>query len=419
MRIQSRFILLTAVRWLPVGLVIPVLVLMLQARGLSLADVGLMLALYSVVTLLLELPTGGLADVLGRRPVIVASSLTSLMGLVVAGLAARPVLLGLAVILLAVGRALSSGPLEAWFVDEARAVDDSADIQPGLARAGAAEALSLGAGAVVGGALPAAAAALVPTLEVSGTQPLISLSAPFLLAALVSGVHAGLVLLMVQEGRRPRTRGDVAANIATTIRTGLTQAARGVVLRRVLLTSGAVGVVLSTLELLSPGAFAPKLGGAETGTAGYGVLVAVGFAVTAAGSLLAPRLGARLGGRGRAAALALLLAAPAALAVSAQPLPAAVTGYLVVYALLGAVGPLTSAILHDEVREEERSTALSVQSLLLQAGGAGASVGVGVLAEQAGLTAGFAVAAAACLIGAWLMGRPRPLPARSADVEAV
>lgn len=409
---QSRFVLLTAVRWLPVGIVVPVLVLMLQARGLTLAQVGLMMALYSVVTMLLELPTGGLADVVGRRPVIVASSLASLSGLVVAGLAAQPVLLSLAVTLLAIGRALSSGPLEAWFVDEARRQDHRADIQPGLARAGAAEALSIGAGAIVGGALPAVAVAWVPSLGPSGTQPLISLSAPFLVAAVVSGLHAALVVLLVREAPRPRASGDIRDNVVTTVRTGLTQAARGVVLRRVLLASGSVGVVLSTVELLSPGAFTPKLGGAETGTAGYGALVAVGFAMTAAGSLLAPRLGARLGSRGRAAALALLLAAPATVAVAAQPLPTAVTGYLLVYALLGAVGPLASAILHDEVREEERSTALSVQSLLLQAGGAGASLGVGVLAGQAGLTAGFAVAAVACLVGALLMVRTEPTAGR-------
>ncbi|MEI2642629.1 MAG: MFS transporter [Candidatus Nanopelagicales bacterium] len=76
-----RLVVLSALRWVPAGLVIPVLVLMLGARGLSLAQTGQMMALYSVVTLSLELPTGGLADAWGRRPVIVASAVLQALSL--------------------------------------------------------------------------------------------------------------------------------------------------------------------------------------------------------------------------------------------------------------------------------------------------------------------------------------------------
>ena len=80
-----RLVVLSALRWVPAGLVIPVLVLMLGARGLSLAQTGQMMALYSVVTLSLELPTGGLADAWGRRPVIVASAVLQALSLLLLG----------------------------------------------------------------------------------------------------------------------------------------------------------------------------------------------------------------------------------------------------------------------------------------------------------------------------------------------
>lgn len=57
---RRRYVGLTALRWLPVGIAAPVTVLLATSRGLSPADVGLTVAVYGAVTLLLELPTGGL-----------------------------------------------------------------------------------------------------------------------------------------------------------------------------------------------------------------------------------------------------------------------------------------------------------------------------------------------------------------------
>ena len=84
--VRRRFVVLTALRWLPTGLLIPVLVVFEQSRGLTLAQVGLVSATAGVVVLLLELPTGGLADALGRRPVLVAATALDLasLGLLVA-----------------------------------------------------------------------------------------------------------------------------------------------------------------------------------------------------------------------------------------------------------------------------------------------------------------------------------------------
>ena len=65
--------MLSGLQWLPVGLVIPVLVLMLRARGLELPVIGGLFAVYTIVVIVLELPTGSLADVLGRRHTLVLS----------------------------------------------------------------------------------------------------------------------------------------------------------------------------------------------------------------------------------------------------------------------------------------------------------------------------------------------------------
>jgi MFS family permease len=145
-----RYAALTGLRWFAVGLVVPVLVLLLQARGLSLAQVGQLMALYGATVVVLELPTGGLADSIGRRPVLAASSLLTAGGSAVLALVGSWWPLVVAMVLLGTGRALGSGPLEAWYVDAVRGPDPDADIGTGISRAQAVEAISLGVGALVG-----------------------------------------------------------------------------------------------------------------------------------------------------------------------------------------------------------------------------------------------------------------------------
>ena len=50
------------IHWFIVGLMTPVLALLQLGKGLSLAQVGLNLALYAGAVVVLELPTGGLSD---------------------------------------------------------------------------------------------------------------------------------------------------------------------------------------------------------------------------------------------------------------------------------------------------------------------------------------------------------------------
>ena len=66
--LTRRYVVLTALHWFPVGLTVPVMVLLAQVRGLTLGEIGFMFAVFGILGALLELPTGGLADVLGRRP---------------------------------------------------------------------------------------------------------------------------------------------------------------------------------------------------------------------------------------------------------------------------------------------------------------------------------------------------------------
>src|SRR5699024_4310979 len=76
------FLTLTATRWMPVGFIVGILVLWMLERGLSLPSAMSAMAVIGFVVLLLELPTSGFADALGRRPVLIVAALANLASMV-------------------------------------------------------------------------------------------------------------------------------------------------------------------------------------------------------------------------------------------------------------------------------------------------------------------------------------------------
>lgn len=405
--VRRRYVGLTALRWLPVGISTPVVVLLASSRGLTAADVGLVFAVHSVVALLLELPTGGLADAIGHRPVLVLSVVLHAAGLLTMVAAHSVVAFAAAYALIGAGRALDSGPLESWFVDAAHSVDAHADLTPGLSRASAADGAGLALGAVVGG--------LAPTLAAGVGSAALAL--PILLATAVDVVYLLAVLaLVVPLGSAPGVSTGAALRggfrEVPRVLTGTGAMVRGdVVLRRLLLIGVLTGVVLSTLELLGPLRFSHLAGDPTRGTAVFGVVTAVSFGAAALGAAVAGPVRRALRGStgGTTATLGVLAAvAIAATALSPAVLPAAVA-YALFYLAAAAAIPLRQQLLHSRVPAERRSTTISVVSFAVMIGGVAGSLLVPRLAEATSATVGF-LAAAGALVGLALISLRLPTP---------
>ena len=112
--LRRRFLVLLAMRWFQTGVQLPVLVLLLRARDLDLTTIGIVTAVYGLTTALFELPTGGLADVVGRRPVLVAAAVMLAAESVLFAVGQVTAVLIVGAVVGGLGRALDSGPLEAW-----------------------------------------------------------------------------------------------------------------------------------------------------------------------------------------------------------------------------------------------------------------------------------------------------------------
>lgn len=404
--LRRRFLLLTALRWFPGGLVLPVLVLLLQARGLDLSYIGTLFALFCVAVAILELPTGGLADAVGRRQVLVLSSLLSSLAFVMFALAQGHGTFLAAFMLFAMGRALSSGPLQAWYVDAVQSVDPAADLRPGLAKEGLVSSVALGSGAVIGGALPALAARVWPDLPASGNTLVISLTVPVWLAAGLLLVATVMLALLMTSPPRSIPEPDVRAvliDVPRAIRSGLSVARRDPGARAVLLSVAAVGLAISATELIAPAYFADLIDDPARATALYGALVSAVFVASGLGSAVAPIV-ARLGrGSMRGAAIASVAGALSYAVLGASTgIVVAAVAYIAVYAALGAADPLRTEQLHHRVTSGERATMLSVESMAGMLGGVLGSLAVPRLVDLFGFAAGWFFCAAALLAAALL-----------------
>jgi hypothetical protein len=390
--------------WLPIGLMMAGMVLLMTERGLSLAQVGLTVTVFSVVTVSLELPTGGLADVVGRRVVLAASAAFTVAGLALMSVSTTFWMFLASGVLKGVARALSSGPATSWYVDTLHGIEGhEADLRPGLARGGAMESVALCVGVLAGGGVPL----LVPPAL------MVPLAAPPLLGAVAAAVLLVVVVFALPEpAHERRSLASVLREVPATVAAGVRLAAGGALLRRLMLAAAASGVVLMIIELLTPGRLAELAGTPERGSLAYAVVAALGFAGSATGSALAPRAARLAGGSARGAIAGTALAALSVGALAATAglggLPGLVSAglaYIVLFVGIAVMAVLCLEMTHKAVTAAERTTVTSTSSLSQQTGGIAANLTIATLAAQAGLAAAWGVTAVVLLSSALLFLR--------------
>jgi hypothetical protein len=396
-RLTRQFVLLRALRWLPIGVVLPFLVLLPQARGLSLGEIGVMLAVHSAVALTLELPSGALADIVGRRHVLLVGAALTTVSLLVFAVASDLVAFAAAIGLLAAGRALISGSLEAWYVDALRLLDPVAPLASGLSRGTAAEGTAMAIGALGGGALVALAGYTAAALAAAG-------AALIYFAAVAVLVHGP-----AQPGRRER--GAIRRRTREVLATARTEVAGSPAVQVVFGVGTAFGVTLAAIELLWQPRMEDLIGSAETHGVAFGGLVAGSMLAVALGAALSPIASCRLG-LVRAYLLTVIACGlvVALLGAPGTPLGFAAV-YLTSYFALGASEPMHLQLLNDAVGPTARATLISGEALASQGGSLFANLGMGALAASQGtgfawLVAGAVLAVAAAAAAVRLRATP-------------
>ena len=400
---RFRYLVLIALRWFPVGLALPVSFLLPIDRGLTVAQAGLAVSFQGFVVLALELPTGGLSDSWGRRPVLAVSAVVSAVSLALFATADSFAMFAAVFVLQGVFRALDSGPLDAWFVDTTLAADPTAKIERGLSAGSVVLGVAMGAGALLSGGI-------VAWVTVPGVP---ALALPVWLGLFVQLMALVATLLLVAEPPHPDGRRRFVSSLRAVPRVvveGVGLARRSRVLLALFGVELFWGFGMVTFEVLVKVRLSEQVGGNERAGAIMGPAAAVAWLVFAVGSALVPLLSARIGLAMTGAVLRIAQGvAVVGMGVLAGPV-GLLSGYLVAYVMHGASGPVHMTLIQREVTSEHRSTVTSMNSMVAQPAGAIGAIVLTALATA--VSTSFAIVVGAIVLA---LAAPLYLPAARAE----
>jgi predicted MFS family arabinose efflux permease len=412
-----RFLVLTALRWTPPGLLFPVFVMLPLSRGLSLSELGVAFAMQGLVVFALELPTGGLADSIGRRPVLLVSILVSIISIGLFLVADSFALFAVVFALQGVYRALDSGPLEAWYVEAVRAADPDAPIDRGLSAHGTVLGVAIAVGSLASGGL----IALDPIPGVDALVVPVILALAVQVASLVA-----VAVLMTETPPAAGLRGVARSALATprTIADGVGLLRRNRVLLALVAVELFWGFGMVCFESLMPVRLSEVVGGNEAAAAITGPVVAVAWIASAVGSAATPLLNRWLGVAGTAALTRVLQG----LAVAGMGFFAGVVGIVAAYIACNTVHGTSNAahmtLLHRQAEDRVRATVVSLNSWISQPAAAIGVIALTAFAQATSVSMAMYVGAivlavaAPLYLPAWRQSRVDARPAASAPVPA-
>ncbi|MEF8799817.1 MAG: MFS transporter [Halolamina sp.] len=377
---------------------LPIHVLFFQSRGLSLAEIGGIEALYTVVVLLAETPTGYLGDRFGRRASLLAATALSALGIVGFVFAHSVAVFAAVVVIRAFAGAFRSGTTDAWLYETlaGEAESDSDRFAHVSGRASASGLATLAVASLAGGALYA-------------MDPLY----PWLLEGAAGSVGL-LVLLTMSEPERTEEREqgenadaptfDVLATLGA-VRSTLGSRTIGPLVLAVGLLAGisnTMAFYLQPVAVATPGLSPTSLGPLYAG------LTLVSAGVAARVGWLQDRLGVR----------GWFLTGPPLLAVGLITVGLVPTLALPVFVLARAVGSATNPLFGQYLNDrtgESRATVLSAASTVRSLFTAPLNLVGGGLATAYALSTGLGALGMVLLVGlavtlgAWVVGeRKRP-----------
>ena len=361
------------------GLTVAVVALALTDRGMDLFQISLLFGVYSLVTMAMELPFGGLADNIGRKPVFLTAVVASLISLALFLSTSDFYVLALSFAFIGFGRALRSGTLDAWFVETFKAAAPNVDVQPALAKAQWANAFGLAVGAVSGGVLPDILGRVAENIGFSIYD--VSYAASF---CVMLGVFIFTALAIAEDPRamKPGALRQGFADVPLVIKDAGLLALKHPVLSILLAALAFFLMATNPVEVIWPTHVKPMLDKGYANTV-IGTLTAAYFFSIAFGAFLSPHV-SRIFQRQHAMTLAVTFACLACVQI-ALALQGSTFGFVSVFILysmlLGLSETPASSILHGCVEDHQRSTLLSLKSLIQQLGAALGLVGAGAVAE--------------------------------------
>ena len=397
-RILAGYFTLAGLYTLSAALIWGVNTLFLLDAGLSFFEVFVANAAFSAGMVVFEIPTGVVADTLGRRLSFLLSvtvlATTTLMYVGLAEVGAGIVPFALVSVGMGLGFTFYSGAMEAWLVDALSATGYAGLLDRVFAR----------------GQQVTGAAMLVGTVG-GGLLGQIDLSLPYVVrSVLLLAVFVVAYSVMHDLGFEPRrvTRGELPGEIARNAKAGV-EFGWGQPSLRLLMLASAVQMGFFAWAFYAAQPYLLEL--LESDAIWVAGLVAAGVALSMmAGNQIVAFASHYCGRRTTLLLGAAAISTCAAVVVGlAGSFWVALAALLVVMASSGVTSPVRSAYLHQVVPSEQRATVVSFDSMVSSAGGIGGQLGLGALGEARSVGSAFVVGGVATAAALPLLGRLRRL----------
>jgi MFS family permease len=331
-----------------------------QLQGLSLAEIGILLAFWSASAIVLELPSGALSDHFDRRWLLVAAPLVKALTFIVWALADGNFwLYGLGFLLWSGGQALFSGTKEALLYERLESDGRAGDYDRILGRDFAATELGVGMGALFGGFVAFANMNLTLWLSVP----------PLILAAAIA--------LTLRDTRRTHETGEPRASYLSHFRDAAEEFRRHPTVRYLTLYVAGGLIVLEILEEFD-GLYYLAVG---LPIWAFGIADFMVLGVNALASLVAYRLA----GRPNLAWTLPLIAGFMLLVTSLAASVWMLIPLILAYVFIAPAAVLAEAKYQQEMDGRSRATATSALVVAQNISGIALTLGFGVLADRAGL----------------------------------
>ena len=352
-RLRRTFVGLYGLSDLILGLIVPIRVLNLESRELSVRSISTLIAMYVLLSGLMEFPTGGVADTWGRKRSLLLAGVLATVGFGVLGLSGHVLGLALGLVVLALANSLASGPLDAWFIDASAALGEPEQVGA-LSAAHAASNIGMAVGAGLAVALPL----MFDGLPAQGHALIIVLTPIYLAAIAFHLIRLALIWTLIDDpiAPQPRTNSMLAATITTLRRTGHHREQPAA--RRVLAAIAPTVVVVGMFEVLAPLSLTDDVHIAQPTTI-FAIAIAMAFLGAAATAVFAPRLEASMRTPREASALVLGNVVVACAACLFLPRSTGVIATFVTMWIVGGPRRCCTQELHRHVSSAERATAVS------------------------------------------------------------
>lgn len=371
------------------GLLIPVLSLLLIEKGATLSNLSIILGLYAFTVVLLELPTGIMADIFGRKKTFCLSLVISTIGFVIILLGKGFGFMCMGIMFYGLSKALASGSFDALFIDYYIEQNGKDHLHNITSRLSVLEALGLSAGAVSGGLFPKIAAQYFPALGIYDLN--------LILRIVLSLIVSVMAMIYIEETKKPENTERISIKQHVINSSSLVMKNTTVIC--IFISVFATGFFLSSLETYWQPHFISLLPN-DNMMGLLGVMAFLYLAAATLGSIASNKLIKKYKFNSKKMYLSMrLLMSVFLVATSLQTNVYPFIGfYSIIYLVFGMASVPEGAILNGEVPSRIRASVLSVYSFIFQVGGLSGSLLYSIIIKYVSIPDIWSIAACIILV---------------------